>query len=75
MHNQWSDSFLDRMRHETDPLAGLAISIIFDEGGVPKVNELWDDFLRNDQMPPGEEKSAINSYLKSSELLPGPTGG
>src|SRR4051812_29304206 len=68
--DKWTDQFLDKMRHETDPLADSTITIIFDEGGIPEVNALWDEFLRNDQIPPTGLKPEIYSYLKSSATLP-----
>jgi hypothetical protein len=67
---QWTDNFLDSMRHATDPLADNAVDELFKQGEVEYVNSLMRELLRNDQIVPDRFPLQIQKYLQQSGKLP-----
>src|SRR6516165_7091253 len=66
----WTDTFLDSMRGEGDPLADDAVAALFAEGSVGAVNRLMRTLVQNDGLPSDALPPVIVDYLARTAALP-----
>lgn len=67
---KWTDSLLDQMRMIGDPVADEAVSALFAQGQVGAVNQLLQDLVANDYIPPSDLPPVIRDYLARTTELP-----
>ena len=66
----WTDTFLDRMRNEGDPLADEAVAALFAEGSLGAVNRMMHTLVLNDGIPSADLPPVIRDYLARTSALP-----
>lgn len=67
----WSESLLAEMRNVGDPVADRVIRALFEEHGVPAVNDLMRKLVMNDGLPPEQLPQIVRDYLQSTAEVPG----
>jgi hypothetical protein len=66
----WTDSFLEAMRHEGDPLADEAVATLFADRDAGAVNRMMHTLVLNDGIPSPDLPPVIRDYLARSSALP-----
>lgn len=68
----WTDSFLDEMRTQGDPLADKAVAALYERGSqdLSRVNALMRTLVTNDQLIPQQLPLEIQEYLVHSAVIP-----
>lgn len=67
---QWSDSLLDELRTQQDPIADAAIEELFRTGKVETVNALMRTLVENDDLPSPALPQVIRDYLDRTDDIP-----
>jgi len=66
----WTDSFLDDMRNQADPLADAVVAEIYAKGEVDAVDALMKTLVRNDGIPSDQLPPVVRDYLAATSVVP-----
>jgi len=66
----WTDSFLDPMRHVGDPLADAVVENLFANSSVDAVNALMRNLVLNEYPEPSTFPPIVADYVKQLDQLP-----
>ena len=70
MRNQWTDEFLESMRHETDPVADEVVATAIESGGLEEYNRMLRDLVNNRGGIPSSLPKIIHEYFEGTQVLP-----
>src|SRR5271169_4432934 len=67
---RWTDSFMDALREQGDPVADQVVADLFAAGSVTAVNALMRTLAENDQPPADSLPQNVKDFLAASAALP-----
>lgn len=69
---RWTDTFLDEMSRQGDPLADQAVAEVYAEGprDLSRINALLRHLMTNDELVPEQFPPRLQDYFLQSAILP-----
>lgn len=70
MSNLWTNDFMEIKRQEVDPVADEMVAQIVEQKGKNAAKSLFDELIRNVEMPLDERFPGIDEFVSQTAVLP-----